>query len=254
MRIYAMSCGYIRGRKNIYVPDVDKQVFIEAPMPVFLITHPGGNVLFDTGPNPEVFLDPEGVWGGLAKAFTPIGDRESGVVEQLGKIGFSPADIKYVVNSHLHFDHAGGNRFFPQAVFLAAAKEIECARNAELEGKGYIRSDWDIGLSYQAVEDELDLFGDGHLVIMPMPGHTPGHQVLLVRLEETGSVILTGDCVPCRENFHQRIVSRNNLDDETARETIERLHDLVAREKAMLIHGHDAEQWAELKKAPEFYA
>ena len=118
MRLYVMSCGRIRGRKTIFLPETPKDQYMESPMPVFLITHPDGNVLFDTGPNPEVFEDPASVWGGVAKVFQPIGDKESSVVAQLKKIGLTPDDVKYVVNSHLHFDHAGGNRFFPRATFL----------------------------------------------------------------------------------------------------------------------------------------
>jgi N-acyl homoserine lactone hydrolase len=253
VRLYLMNCGFIRARKNIYVPSVGKDTYIDSPMPVFLITHPAGQVLFDTGPNPEVFADPERIWGGLAKAFTPIGRGDSGVIDQLRKIGVAPGDIRYVVNSHLHFDHAGGNRFFPQAIFFVAAEELECARRPDLEGKGYIRSDWDVGSRYRPLEGELDLFGDGRLVILPLPGHTPGHQVLLVRLVHTGAVVLTGDAAPCRENFYQRVLARNNLDDEAARRSLERLRDLAVREKAMLIHGHDPEQWAGLRKAPDFY-
>ncbi|MCF8024496.1 MAG: N-acyl homoserine lactonase family protein [Desulfobacteraceae bacterium] len=253
MRLYVMSCGRIRARKKIFVPNTDKHVYLDAPMPVFLISHPEGNVLFDTGPNPEVFSNPEAVWGGLSKAFNPIGDSDCGVVPQLNRIGFTPGDIRYVVNSHLHFDHAGGNRFFPNAIFLVAKKEIKCARSPEFQEKGYFSKDWDLDLNYQPIEEETDLFADGRLVIIPMPGHTLGHQVLLVRLKNSGTIVLTGDCVPCQENFNHRILSGNNLDDQAARNSIENLHDLAVRENAILIHGHDPDQWAELKKAPDFY-
>ncbi|MFH1092052.1 MAG: MBL fold metallo-hydrolase, partial [Pseudomonadota bacterium] len=125
MRLYLMICGYVRGRKNIYLPGAGRDEYVDSPMPVCLAVHPQGNVLFDTGPNPEVFENPAAAWGGLARAFQPLGNSESGVVGQLKKIGFSPEDIKYVVMSHLHFDHAGGNRFFTQAAFLVSAGEFE---------------------------------------------------------------------------------------------------------------------------------
>jgi N-acyl homoserine lactone hydrolase len=253
MRLYVMSCGRIRGRKTIFLPETPKEQYMESPVPVFLITHPDGNVLFDTGPNPEVFEDPESVWGGIAKVFQPIGDKESSVVAQLEKIGLTPDEVKYVVNSHLHFDHAGGNRFFPRATFLVTALELACARRPELEGKGYIRSDWDLPLDYRRVDGELDIFSDGLLVLFPMPGHTPGHQTMMVRLQRYGPIILSGDSVPCRENFEDRVLPRNNLDNEEAIRSVDRLHHLADREKAMVIYGHDADFWKTLKKAPEYY-
>ncbi len=248
-----MSCGRIRCRKNIYIPEADRDEYVDSPVPVFLVKHPEGNVLFDTGPNPEVFEDPAAVWGGLAKAFLPIGDKESGIVAQLKKIGLAPGDVKYVVNSHLHFDHAGGNRFFPDATFLVSALEMECARRPELEGKGYFSSDWDIPLDYHPLEGAFDIFDDDRLIIHPMPGHTPGHQGMLIRLDKTGPIILAGDATPCHENFEQRLISRNNLDDEQARMTIDRLHEMVACEKAVVIYGHDQREWERLKEAPTYY-
>ncbi|MEW6335083.1 MAG: N-acyl homoserine lactonase family protein [Thermodesulfobacteriota bacterium] len=253
MKLYAFSCGRIRCRKNVFVPDAPKDVFIDAPMPVYLITHPEGNVLFDTGPHPEVFKD-TARWGGLAKAFAPIGDETSGVVDQLKKVGMTPGDIRYVVNSHLHFDHCGGNGFFNQSTFLVSKKDLECASSSEFEGKGYFRADWDHrALIYQEIEGELDIYGDNSLRIIPMPGHTLGHQILLVRLKEKGAVILSGDSVPCSENYVHGLISRNNMDNDQAARTIHNLHELVDREKAWLIHGHDPDQWKTVKQAPEYY-
>jgi N-acyl homoserine lactone hydrolase len=91
------------------------------------------------------------------------------------------------------------------------------------------------------------------LVILPLAGHTPGHQGLLVRLKKDGSMILSGDSVPCEENYLDSKIPRNHLDGEQARKTIQDLRDLVEKEKALLIHGHDPQQWKQIRKAPEFY-
>lgn len=253
MRLYAMSCGRIRSRKNVFVSDADRNEVIEAPMPVFLITHPEGNILFDTGPYPGVFRDPLSYWGGLAKAFEPIGDERSDVLSQLRNIGLDQKDIKYVVNSHLHFDHAGGNQFFQESTFLVSRKELQSARDPELEGKGYFRADWDHPLDYHQLDGELDIYGDGSVMIIPMPGHTLGHQILLVRLKRQGSIVLSGDSVPCRENFVNFVIPRNNIDDEMARSSVESLHSIVEKEEALLIYGHDPSEWEEVRKQPEFY-
>jgi N-acyl homoserine lactone hydrolase len=253
MRLYAFSCGRIRCRKSVFVPDAPRDLVIDAPMPVFLITHPRGNVLFDTGPHPDVFSDADARWGGLAKAFRPVGDPRSGVLDRLAEVGLAPGDIRWVVNSHLHFDHAGGNQFFPRCTFLVSQKELQCAADPEFQGKGYFRDDWDHPLDYRGLARDFDLFGDGSLVILPMPGHTLGHQVLLVRLKREGAFILSGDSVPCRENLHGALVSRNNMDDVQWSRSVQELREIVVREKAFLIHGHDSSQWEEIKRPPESY-
>jgi len=253
MRLYALSCGSVRCRKNVFVPDAPREEIIVGPMPVFVIRHPEGNVLFDTGPHPGVFQDPIARWGGLAKAFEPLGHERSGIFGQLKTIGLRPEDVRYVVNSHLHFDHAGGNQFFPQSTFLVSRKEMEWAQKPENEGKGYFRADWDHPLAYREIDGGFDIFRDGSLVIIPLPGHTPGHQGLLVRLKKDGAMILSGDSVPCEENYRDFIIPRNHLNGEPARKTILNLRDMVEIEKALLIHGHDPEQWEKIRKAPEFY-
>jgi glyoxylase-like metal-dependent hydrolase (beta-lactamase superfamily II) len=253
MKLHAMSCGRIRGRKHIFVPDAPKEEFLQSPIPVFVILHPRGNILFDTGPHPSAFQDPIARWGGLAKAFEPMGDETSGILAQLESLHLKPEDIRYVVNSHLHFDHAGGNQFFPKSIFLVSRKEMEWARNPDSKGKGYFPDDWDHPLSYREIEGEWDIYGDGSLMIIPLPGHTPGHQGLLVRLRKQGAMILSGDSVPCQENYRDSIISRNNLDGDQALRTIQKLHEWVEKEKAFLIHGHDPNLWEKIKKAPEYY-
>ena len=253
MKVYAMTCGRLRARKTFLIPHADKNLFIEMPLPIFLITHPQGNVLFDTGPHPEVFKDAFARWGGLAKAFQPVGNESSGILSQLAKIEIRSGSIRYVVNSHLHFDHAGGNEFFPESTFLVSGKELAFAKNPDNEGKGYFKADWDHPLDYQEVDGELDIFGDGQLVIAPMIGHTPGHQILVVRLKEQETIILSGDSVPFEEHYYNFVVSRNNLDNDQVLESVKSLHALVDAEKAFLIHGHDPDQWEEIKKAPDCY-
>lgn len=254
MKLYAMSCGYLRCRKVIFVPTADNGIVTDSPMPVYLITHPGGNVLFDTGPNPVVFDDAAKHWGKLAKVFQPLGGKGSGVAAQLEKIGVKTDDVKYVVNSHLHFDHAGGNGFFPGATFIVQREELQCARNPENAGKGYIRADWDDpALHYEAIEGERDLFGDGLLRIVPVAGHTLGHQILMVRLPHQGAVILSGDGAPCAENLSEAIVTRTNMDNDLALRGIEKLRRLAVEEDALLIHGHDTTQWEKIRHAPAYY-
>lgn len=253
MRLYTLTCGYIRSRKNVFVPDAPREEIIESPMPAFVVLHARGHVLFDTGPHPGVFQDAFARWGGLAKAFEPLGDERSGILSQLESIDLKPEDFRYVVNSHLHFDHAGGNQFFPKSSFLVSKREMEWAQKPDNEGKGYFKADWDHPLAYREIEAPFDLYGDGSLVIIPLPGHTPGHQGLLVRLKKDRAMILSGDSVPCEENYLASKIPRNHLDEVEARKTIQDLHDLIKKEKALLIHGHDPAQWEKIRKAPAYY-
>ncbi len=253
MKLYTITCGYLRVRKNVFIPDADKNDFIQIPLPVFLVTHPQGNILFDTGPHPDVFKDAAARWGGLAKAFQPVGNETDGVISQLANIGIGSDAIRYVVNSHLHFDHAGGNQFFSESKFLVSGRELAFAQLPENEGKGYFSADWDHSLAYQEVGGDLDIFGDGKLVIVPMPGHTTGHQILIVRLSDQGTVILSGDCVPLKEHYNDFVLPKNNVDNKQALASVEKLHALVKAEKAFLIHGHDPRQWQQLTKIPDYY-
>jgi N-acyl homoserine lactone hydrolase len=195
-----------------------------------------------------VFNDAFARWGGLAEAFQPIGDENNGILVQLDRINILPDNIRYVVNSHLHFDYAGGNQFFPAATFLVSKREFDYAKRPDNEGKGYYKADWDHSLNYRKLEDEFDLYGDGSLVVMPMSGHTPGHQILIVRQKGQQTIILSGDSVPLQENYNDLVVTRNNYDNEQVIESVKKLHALVESEKAFLVHGHDSEQWWKLEK------
>ena len=151
-------------------------------MPVlsFLVDHPRGKLLFDTGVHCQARLDPVGRLGPeRVKRLTVKSQEGDDVVPQLARLGLTPGDVRYVANSHLHFDHCGGNEFFPQATFLVQRPELESARRP-----GFVPSyspspiDFDHPLDYQMIDGEHDVFGDGTVVLLPTYGHTPGHQSL----------------------------------------------------------------------------
>ena len=124
MRLYVFNTGSIQLEKGFITAGKDMSVMLEIPVPAFLITHPKGNVLFDTGVSRECIDDPDRRWGEVAKIFVPKVNKGQDIVSQLEALGYCPDDIDIVINSHLHLDHAGNNECFPKARFLVQRDEI----------------------------------------------------------------------------------------------------------------------------------
>ncbi|MDP6783428.1 MAG: N-acyl homoserine lactonase family protein [Dehalococcoidia bacterium] len=239
VKLHAIRVGVVEMDRSVFLPATPKGVRIDAPGLVFVIQHPQGNVVVDTGIDPQVYADPVKYWGGLARALVPKGDEGDGLLPRLEEAGFSPDDVKLVVNTHLHMDHAGCNRFLPRATFLVHRAEMEIA--PEMEGNGYYRSDWDYPLSYRQVDGETDLFDDGLVKLVPLPGHTPGSMGLVLKMSG-GVVVLSGDSCPLADNLAGRIVARTDKDPENSLRSMEWL---AARQQegASVIFGHDNGQW-----------
>ena len=144
MKMNILSGGALQMKKHIFVPTTeDRSETIILPVSCYLLRHPQGNVLFDTGCHPSIATDPAVRWDGLEKIMVPKHVPGQDVIAELGKVGLQPEDIDLVVNSHLHSDHCGCNEFFVNATFFVHQKELETASDPEIEGKGYFRTDWD---------------------------------------------------------------------------------------------------------------
>jgi glyoxylase-like metal-dependent hydrolase (beta-lactamase superfamily II) len=171
------------------------------------VEHAKGLVLFDTGCAPEVATDPEGYWGPAAKFLRNIRYRKDQVVDQQIKLhGYQPADVKYVVVSHLHLDHSGGMKLFPNAQFLVMKGELPYAYWPDRRARnGFILNDLlpTRGFDWKELEGDTDLFGDGTLMMLKTAGHTPGECSLKVRLKDF-SIVLTGDTVHIRPQMRAR--------------------------------------------------
>ena len=177
-----------------------------------MIQHPKGNVLFDTGNNDKIITQPD-YWGPFIKALDPGRSPDIAIDAQLKKINMTPNDIKYVVLGHFHVDHAGNIGKFLNSTFVYQRSEI---RAAFWPAPGYavfyktddfamLRND--LGKSmpnkYKAIEldGDLDLFGDGSIIVKRSVSHTPGSQILVVRLPKTGTVVLPSDACYLKENL-----------------------------------------------------
>jgi glyoxylase-like metal-dependent hydrolase (beta-lactamase superfamily II) len=249
MRVYALSCGALEFEKNLFFPANAAGERIVAPVSSYLIVHPQGKLLFDTGIHCDALTDPVGRLGKrISSLFAVRARADEGVVGQLALLGLKPDDIRYVVNSHFHFDHCGCNASFPRAQFLVQRAELAIAR---AERKRYDAKDWDLPLDYREVDGEHDVFGDSSVVLLPTPGHTAGHQSLWIREGGRPQLLMTGDACYTREHLETTILPGNTFDEAQMAHSMNVLRGLRDRKGVQLLYGHDAEQWRMLPRAPQ---
>jgi glyoxylase-like metal-dependent hydrolase (beta-lactamase superfamily II) len=250
-----MLCGgHVELDAALMLPDRAPGSPWTVPVPAFLVVHAKGRLLFDTGIHRAAIMDPVGRLGERRAKLIGMRSRPGDeVVSQLALLGLGPDDVTHVANSHFHFDHCGGNEFFPRSAFLVQRKELEAARDpAVLAGRRYTPSpeDFDHPLAYQPVDGEHDVFGDGTVVLIPTHGHTPGHQSLRVRAGKSTDLVLTADACYTRENMDRDLLPGILWDAAEMARSLARLRDLRDRQGATVIFGHDPAQWQELPRAP----
>ncbi len=234
VRIRPLRCGVLRAPGTVFVSGLEGAVTLQVW--AFLIMHPRGVVLFDTGMHPALRDDPRSHLGALADLFELDYGPDDDVSSVLGAAELAPDDIDVIIASHLHFDHAGGNVLVPNSRVLVQRAELDHARTAD-EGGGYVRSVWDTGHDLQVVDGEHDVFGDGRVVCVPTFGHTPGHQSLLVRLGG-GDVVLTADACYLRQSLERRALPGFGWDLDRQRRVLDRFA-LLEAGGATLVFGHD---------------
>ena len=251
MKMHLLSGGRIRMRKTIFLPAADRNETIELPVSSALLRHRQANVLFDTGCHPAVAEDPQARWGALTKFMTPIMPPGDHVLSGLAALGLDPDDIDVVVNSHLHTDHCGCNAFFRKATFVIHAEELAAARAAN-DASGYLAADWDHPVGIDEIAGERDLFGDGRIVVLPLPGHTPGFVGALVRLDRSGAFMLAGDTVSLRETLDTGVIPRNTWNADALAKSLAEVRRIESSGVTVLC-GHDAAQWTNLRKGADAY-
>lgn len=252
MKLNFLAAGRVRMKKSIYVAGADRSEMIDLPVSSALIRHKQGNLLFDTGCHPSVVDNVEERWGPLAKVMKPLMSANETLLPSLACVGLGADDIDVVVNSHFHPDHCGCNQFFRKATILAHAKEIEAAKAPAAEAAGYLRVDWDYGQPIEPVNGERDVFGDSSVVLVPLPGHTPGSIGAMVRLDRDGQFLLASDAVSLRRNLDADTPPRNTWNIEEQLKTFGEVR-RIEKAGATVICGHDDEQWQGLRKGNDGY-
>ena len=223
----------------------------DVPVPGYLIQTPDGtNVLIDTG-WPRCFVENPRNPPGLVIEMRP----EDTVEARLAAIGRRPADIDYVVCTHLDDDHSGNHDLFTRAEFIIQRQHYELAKGGHPRFAAN-RAVWDHpSLRYRLIDGDTELMAG--VALLETSGHVPGHQSVLVRLPVTGSVLLAADAVMHRSmaDAATRPMFITDMDDETSiRHSTRKLADIAEREgAAFVVYGHDAEQWRSLRHAPSYY-
>ena len=209
----------------------------------YLIRHPKGDLLWDLGlPHNLVGVGPQ-----TTGVFTSKLERT--LTEQLAEIGLNAKDIEFISISHSHGDHTGQAGFFPDSQWLVNKNEFDYmfrsddsrARNANFSE-----------LNKSIHSGNHDVFGDGSVIILELPGHTPGHSALQINLTESGPILLTGDLYHRTESRDLKRVPTYNTDEAQTRKSME-VFEILARESgARVIIQHEPRDVATLPKSPAF--
>ncbi len=239
MRIVPLELGRIEAELRVIT---GQQGSVTFPIPGWLIEHPEGLVLFDNGMHKDLQHDIDRL-GRTGEVFRPDYQPGEEVAARLAQRDIRPSDIELMIFSHLHFDHSGGTGELPDARLVVQRAEWEAGHDAKLIEQGvYDPIDYDHGHDVELVDGAHDVFGDGTIVCLPTPGHTPGHQALRVELD-SGPVVLTGDCVYFEQMLDEMLVPRFGHDADTQRASMAELATL-RDQGCRLIYGHDHEQFS----------
>jgi N-acyl homoserine lactone hydrolase len=243
-KLYILSCGEgWAPDQSRWSPGVNVGVPMEISDNCYLIHHAQGWFLWDTGITDAVAAMPDGLKG---QNGGPDWKRSKTLAGQLEQLGVKPSDIKGIGISHTHPDHIGNVELFPQTMLYVQKAEYEWpgANGAPRFNPSH---------PVTKLEGDHDVFGDGSVMIISTPGHTPGHQSLLVKLPKTGAVLLSGDVAHFKDNFDNRRVPGFNFNKEQSLASMDRVADILAKEHAQLWINHDKVQSDTQKKAPDFY-
>jgi N-acyl homoserine lactone hydrolase len=243
-KLYVLYCGEASATdQSRWSPGVNVGVPIELSDNCYLIHHAHGWFLWDTGLADAVAATPEGVTAANGALRLK---RTKTLTAQLEALGVKPADIKGMAISHTHPDHIGNVELFPQVMLYVQKAEYEWPGEG---GAPRFKPEHPV----TKLEGDHDVFGDGSVMIISTPGHTPGHQALLVRLPKTGAVVLSGDAVHFKDNWDHRRVPAMNVSKEQTLASMQRVADVVEKEHGQLWINHDKPQSDAQKKAPDYY-
>ena len=257
VRLYVFDCGLLNIttegvlRYHVTLAEVGET---RMSVPCFLVAHPRGTLMWDLGVIPDSVVEARGV-GRANNTAASAAVVTRTLKSQLAEIGYRPADITYFAISHAHGDHSANMNEFAASTWLARPAEREfmwAENNTRVNPSFYtaLKNSKSVILD----KDEYVVFGDGRVVIKSAPGHTPGHQVLVLRLATTGRVMLSGDLYhyPPERTLHPAPPDNEfSVQQSAASRTM--IEDYLRKTKTTLWIEHDFAANARLKKSPAYY-
>jgi N-acyl homoserine lactone hydrolase len=251
--LYVLDTGVIESADfAMWSPNARPGEHREMSVRSYLISHPRGTVLWDTGIDDAIAELAAGSRIADAIVFRVPRTLRS----QLEEIGVRPDDVDYLGLSHLHVDHVGNIGLFPAARVLMQRAEYDAGYGPDPE-RFTLLPDTYTALDRNRitiVDGDHDLFGDGAVVLTPLPGHTPGHQGLLVRLRDTGPILLAADIAYTAQDYAEGAVRAGNVDLDQSRRSIERAKRIASERGATVWLHHDPDAQRAVRTAPEHYA
>lgn len=260
LRLYVLDCGAIHVADTArYELRRDEVETSELSVACFLVVHPKGTLIWDVGAVPDAEWQPT---GSTVVHHLSLPDGQTRDIpltrrlgQQLAELGYAPSKIRYIALSHYHYDHTANANSFADSTWLVRPVE----RNAMFASPapGTTRPDTYARLKNSKTilieTDQYDVFGDGSVVIKFAPGHTPGHQMLLLRLMNTGAVLLSGDLYHFPQERTLNRFPVFEFDKEQTRRTRIEIDDFLKITGASLWIQHDFIANSKLQKAPAFY-
>ena len=251
VRLYVFDCGVIKGLDPALFNFKREEVkTIDFAVPCYLIVDPKGTLIWDVG----VIRDEDFKDDGKPVTQGPSTATRT-LKSQLAEIGYAPGDITYLAHSHYHGDHIANSNEFAGSTWLVRPIERD-AMFAEKPPALVDPKDYDQLKAAQTVlitKDEYDVFGDGKVIIKSAPGHTPGHQVLILHLKKTGNVMLAGDLYHYPEERGSGRVPTFEYNKEQSLASRAMIEDYCKKTKTQLWIEHDFDANAKLKKSPKYY-
>jgi N-acyl homoserine lactone hydrolase len=256
-RLYRLECGHsLANDESVWTPGENVGREIEFSSTCWLIKHDSEWLIWDTGVPQSALNNPRG-WSTLPKLIVYHLDRS--LTEQLAEIGLKPADIGRVAISHTHGDHIGNMGLFENATVLMQRAEFNWIHSADGKNDNVnqlmalARKLLGTPKKLQLIDADTDVFGDGSVTLVATPGHTPGHQSLLVHLGKSGFIVLSGDVAHSEENFRNNIVPTLNTNQAQSIASMERIKRLITTYRARFFINHDKSQVDELRLLPAYY-
>jgi glyoxylase-like metal-dependent hydrolase (beta-lactamase superfamily II) len=260
VRLYVLDCGTLHiadlGRFALKKEEVGTS---DLSVACFLVTHPKGTLIWDTGAVPDTAWKPTGTAVSHHVVLPDSQERDVTMIRpllvQLAEAGYAPGDITYLALSHYHYDHTANANEFRGATWLVRQDERDAMFSEKPPGVTQPSSYAALRNSKTLVinTDDHDVFGDGTVVIKSAPGHTPGHQVLYVKLAKTGGVVVSGDLYHYPEERTLNRVPTFEFNPEQTRATRVAIDAFLKKTGAHLWIQHDFTGNAGLKKAPDYY-